>query len=222
LNLASATARNAALPSVGPLTAGIVPASIVTLFEGVLFDMASFKLKTAAVALLLTSVLAGSLIVSAQGPGPAPGTSRSSNSDRFTALEAKLDRLIRALEKVGAATNPAPLGDTLYPPPGETQVQPENYQGEVQYAPFHGQASRNQTTPGYGADAPKDNKGTMPGNIAPGDWVAGPALSPPAKGLEQRVADLERRFAALERAVRALQSSHQPRGPANAEQPRKK
>jgi RNA polymerase sigma factor (sigma-70 family) len=196
LNLATATARNASLTAVGPLKAGIVPASILTLTEGVLFDMACFNWKTAAAALLLTSVLAGSAIVSAQGPGRAPEALPSSGSDRFAALEAKLDRLIQALERGSVAANSAARGDFGKTPPSDV-VGPTNYPGDTADA-------------GKMSEHVQGKKGTGGVNTAT-DYVPSGFAARPDR-LEQRVADLERRLAELERVVRASQSSHQPSG----------
>jgi RNA polymerase sigma factor (sigma-70 family) len=158
LNLVSATARNASLTAVGPLTAGIVPASILTLTEGVLFDMALFKLKTAAAALLLTSVLVGSAIVSAQGPGRAPEALPLSNADRSAALEAKLDRLIQALEKRSDAANSAPRGHFEMVPTTPSAGGPRPY---VANAPLPGQMTR-PVQGEKGAGRPNTATGNLP------------------------------------------------------------
>jgi RNA polymerase sigma factor (sigma-70 family) len=222
LNLASATARNASLTAVGPLTAGIVPASILTLTEGVLFDMASFKWKTVAAALLMTSVLAGSAIVSGQGAGRAPEALPSSNSDRFAALEAKLDRLIQALEKGSVAANSATRDDYEKAPPAGAVVGPRNDAPDVQYTLPPGlMSTREPKAPGYRpAGEKKGAKGAEPLNTTTDDLPVG--FKPRPDGLEQRVADLERRLARLERVVGASQSSHQPSGFTEVGRPQKK
>jgi hypothetical protein len=203
------------------LTAGIVPASILTLTEGVLFDMASFKWKTAAAALLLTSVFAGSAIVLAQGSGRALDALPSSISDRFAALEAKLDRLIQALEKGSVAANSAPRRDFDNAPPAETVVGRRNYPTDVQYAPPLGEMSAPQPKkPGYRPEGAKKGQQVADGLNTPTDDL--PAGFPPRPiGLEQRVADLERRLAVLERAVGASQSSYQRSGSTEVGRPQK-
>jgi hypothetical protein len=177
--------------------------------------MAFFKLKTAAAALLLISVLAGSAIVSAQGPGPAPGALPSSNSDRFAVLEAKLDRLIQALEKGSVAANSAPRGDFDMAPQADG---PRNYPADA-------------PPPGLAFGPPPASRGYRPAGAQKGqkagegvntatDYLPG-GIPPRPSGLEQRVADVERRLAALERVIGASQSSHQPSGATKAGQQKK-
>jgi RNA polymerase sigma factor (sigma-70 family) len=105
VKLLSETTRTGVLAASGRMVAGAVPASILTLAKGVLIEMAIAKWKMTGFALLVGSVLASAAMVSAQavpGPGGNPP-----ESDRFKAVEAKLDRLIQLFErtsrtKVGA------------------------------------------------------------------------------------------------------------------------
>jgi RNA polymerase sigma factor (sigma-70 family) len=95
------TARAATLAAAGRLLAGAVPASILNLTEGVLFNMALTNLKATGLALLVGGAVCGGAIVLAQeGPGrdnrnrPAD----RSESDRLQAMEATLDRIVQLLE----------------------------------------------------------------------------------------------------------------------------
>ena len=67
----SAAARAAVLVTTGRVAAGAVPASILTLTEGVILNMAMTKLKLAAVTLLVPGLLAIGAMLPAQPPGPA-------------------------------------------------------------------------------------------------------------------------------------------------------
>jgi RNA polymerase sigma factor (sigma-70 family) len=123
----SAAARAAVFVDAGRAAAGAVPASILSLTEGVLLDMAMTKWKVAGVALLLSGALAGGAMVPAQSPAPgavafaqeAPGPGsgpRGSDQlkaveaklERLEAVEAKLDRVLRKIEELGSsAASPA-------------------------------------------------------------------------------------------------------------------
>jgi hypothetical protein len=105
VKLLNETARMATFAVAGRMAAGAVPASILTLTEGVLIEMAIAKWKMAGLALLVASVLASGAMVSAQGP-PGQGGSPS-ESDRLKAVEEKLDRIVRALEGSNRTTSAA-------------------------------------------------------------------------------------------------------------------
>jgi RNA polymerase sigma factor (sigma-70 family) len=96
--LADVTARAAAMVAAGHDAAGLVPASILSLTEGVLQMMAMTKWKMSGLALLASVVLTSGALVSAQAPGPGLNPSES---DRLRAVEAKLDRLLQKLDGAG-------------------------------------------------------------------------------------------------------------------------
>jgi RNA polymerase sigma factor (sigma-70 family) len=183
--LVDATARAAA----GRFSAGAVPAPILTLTEGVLFDMAITKLKATGLAVLVAGVLASGALVSAQqGPGTGPPEKDQvrPESDRLQAVEAKLDRLLRAVERPGGAGgggDAAPRG-YFYPPgfpaPG----------GPVNMSPPGRADSQRAGGPDHAAPPVY-----VP--VAPG----GGRGQPGSAGLEQRVAELERRLAQVERQL---------------------
>jgi RNA polymerase sigma factor (sigma-70 family) len=91
--LAEKTARAATFVVIGRVTAGAVPASILTLTEGVLQAMILTKCKIAGVILLLTGILTSGVIVSAQVPDQG-----SRQPDQLKALELKLDQALRTLK----------------------------------------------------------------------------------------------------------------------------
>ena len=103
--LADAAVRTAALAAARGLSAGAVPTSILTLTEGVLIDMAITKLKAAGLYVLVAAALASGALVSAQGTSAQPSEKAQvrSESERLTAVEAKLDRLLREIEPRAAA-----------------------------------------------------------------------------------------------------------------------
>ena len=104
--LANVTSRAAATLGAGNGLAELVPASILTLTEGVLQTMAMTKWKISGLALLASILLASGALVSAQAPSPSPNLS---DADRLRAVEAKLDRLLQALD---AAASPNGAGRT--------------------------------------------------------------------------------------------------------------
>src|SRR5262249_45972094 len=97
VKLLNETTRTAVFVAAGRLAAGTVPASILTLTRGVLIEMAIAKWKMAGLALLVVGVLASGAMVSAQGP--AGKKASASETDRLQAVEAKLDRILRALDE---------------------------------------------------------------------------------------------------------------------------
>ena len=127
LSLLESTVRAATLVATGPCTAAAISASVASLTEGVLKTMFIAKLKGIALAIgVMTAVVSGAVVLGQAGSddtgsrggspttkpargnaavdqGPAttaPGSeNRSSQDDRTAALEEKLDRLVKVLER---------------------------------------------------------------------------------------------------------------------------
>jgi hypothetical protein len=116
--LSGVTAQWAVQLAEGRLVAGPIPASILTLTEGVLKAMAITKFKMAAtvlaVGLATTALALGQAQPSGGGPAPAseitstgrPGPSANSESARLQQVELKLDRVLEALGASAPAEKP--------------------------------------------------------------------------------------------------------------------
>jgi hypothetical protein len=105
VRLAELTTHSAVLLSAGRLAAGVVPASILTLTEGVLKAMVMTKLKMAATVLvvgLATTALA--LGQAPAGGGPAPAS--DPDAARLREVERKLDRVLEALGAISSDERP--------------------------------------------------------------------------------------------------------------------
>ncbi|MBV9509482.1 MAG: RNA polymerase sigma factor [Caulobacteraceae bacterium] len=192
--LLNQTARAAMFVGAGRMAAGAVPASILTLTEGVLIEMAMTKWKLAGLSLLVAGVLASGAVVSAQAPaGPAAG---QGESDRLKAVEAKLDRIVRALEGTGRKP-PGPTEDDAQGPPRSYYAPVEHNPGQPriqnEYVPV---ASPPGPNTGQSLPPPRDVPSSA-GRGQPGSQVTS-SFSARQAGLEQRVAELERRLARVE------------------------
>jgi hypothetical protein len=180
----------------GRLTAGAVPASILTLTEGVLIEMVMTKWKLAGLSLLVAGVLASGALVSAQAPA-GPGGSQW-ESDRLKAVEAKLDRIVRALEGTGSKL-PGPTDDKAPGPPRSynAPVTAESIPGPPRiqniYVPVASPPGPNtsQSQPPH-RDAPPS------GSVVRDGAQVSTLFYARHDGLEQRVAELERRLARVE------------------------
>jgi RNA polymerase sigma factor (sigma-70 family) len=177
--LLNETARAAMSVAAGRLAAGAVPASILTLTEGVLIEMAMTNWKLASLSLLVAGVLATGAVVSAQAP-PGPGGGPS-ESDRLKAVEAKLDRIVGALE------------GTANKPPGPTDDRALGW-AVIQHGPAESTQGPPVTryVPVTESPPPGSNTGLTPPPLRPNEYRASQDL------LEQRVAALERRLARVE------------------------
>jgi hypothetical protein len=101
---------------------GVVPASVLSLSEGVLHAMFLTKLKLAAAGLLTFGLLASGVGVLAQQPTPAPvppsEASPAPDSSRLREVERKIDRLLKVLEgPPQPLAAPVPAPPTTPPPP---------------------------------------------------------------------------------------------------------
>ena len=107
--------------------AGVVPAAIEALVEGVIRTMIVTKSKFLAAALVACGVASSSLVGFSQTPGTTPATASfepapvvPGGGDRLSQVEQKLDRVLRALERQPDNTSlvpPAPPAPTTAPPP---------------------------------------------------------------------------------------------------------
>jgi hypothetical protein len=185
--LLNETARAAAIVVSGRITGTAVPASILTLTQGVLTEMAITKWKIAALSLLASGLLATCAVVSAQAPEPGP---ESSQSDRLRAIELKLDHVVRALEGLtGAPTESAPAGSAdnalviTAPKPSEPTARTA--------------ATAQPVAKTASADAPAvpvQPTSALASSAHPNEFRA-------PQQLEQRVADLERRLTRVEQLL---------------------
>ncbi len=106
--------------------AGMVPAAVECLAEGVIRTMILTKWKLAASALVACGVVGSSIGLGAQDglPGAGPAQNPPTEANRLDKVERKLDRVLQALEgnvpKVSAAPAPAPAPP---PPPSPTGPQ---------------------------------------------------------------------------------------------------
>jgi RNA polymerase sigma factor (sigma-70 family) len=97
--LTESTIGAAMCVAAGSSAAGIVPASVVSLTEGVLKAMLLAKLKTIVLAVGTTAaVVSGSVVLAQHAPGTANST--PADGDRTTAMERKLDKIIEALDRM--------------------------------------------------------------------------------------------------------------------------
>jgi RNA polymerase sigma-70 factor (ECF subfamily) len=91
----------------GSSAAGIVPASVVSLTDGVLKAMLLAKLKTIVLALGMTAAVVSGSVVLAQYQ-PDKSNSKPADADRATAMERKLDKIIEALDRMAGSPAAAP------------------------------------------------------------------------------------------------------------------
>jgi hypothetical protein len=239
--LADVTAQSAMLVRAGRLATGVVPSSILTLTEGTLKAMAMTKMKIAAMALLITGVLASGAMVPAQTPGPQPPAAfprgpgagsrdvdpaasasrdtglNASESDRLKAVEVKLDRVLRLLENSGSRSDlskNAPMKSAAPELPAlDNRLIPGSTAAEGGALPL-----------GPLPSAAPDAKLAPPGNaslrFAPEhrpsnpDGEANNNLSQSSDLLARRLAKIEDRLAELERRLDRVQESGTDRAPA--------
>jgi RNA polymerase sigma factor (sigma-70 family) len=183
--------------------AGVAPAGVLTLTEGVLKAMLLNKLKLAAAATIALG-LVGVGVVSAQQAATSTSTPAPAEPDRLREVERKLDRLIETLER-SQPRYPTPevhfVPPTVTSPaavqPASTDVKPGQVSG-VYARPLDVPEVHSSNGPSGGAaftPAPKVA-------YAPISASAGTPSGPERPdGLVRRLDDLERRLERLERRL---------------------
>jgi RNA polymerase sigma factor (sigma-70 family) len=224
-SLISSAIRFAANPATA---AGVVPAQVVALSEGVLEVMMLTKLKLAAAAGVVALVAWGAGVSAQQPNGAAANVagagvahvdadntteinaSTGQQPDRLEALERKLDRLIQVLEGGAAKPTPSYSADRPGPARNTNDSKPESADPAPTPNPGAKPAAAPNASPSWRADTHSAN--------TPRAWVANDRAAHDSSAdrmtkMERRLDRIERRLQELDQRTGERNSSGDPRIP---------